>query len=76
VRRSWRGHDHGEDSVTTVNDVANVLKLVTVTHGAFLEVSAKIAGGSKAATKIALNSEKQARGVTQVGHTSRIGQVT
>jgi methyl-accepting chemotaxis protein len=67
----------GEIIEKTMADVTKGVKLVGVAHGAFTEVSATIAGGSQAVTKIATSSDEQSRGITNIGEAiSRIQSVT
>jgi methyl-accepting chemotaxis protein len=61
----------------TISDVKNGVSIVSLTHVAFGEVSAKVASGSQAVAEIAASSEEQSRGITNIGQAiSRIEAVT
>lgn len=67
----------GEIVEKTIADVNKGVHLVSAAHGAFSEVSAKIANGSQVVTQIAASSEEQARGVGHIDEAiSRIEKVT
>ncbi len=61
----------------TISDVANGVQLVSTAHGAFTEVATSITGSSTVVSQIALSSQEQARGVTQIREAiSKIEAVT
>jgi len=61
----------------TIADVTRGVQLVTLAHGAFDEVSTKIAAGSAVVTQIAASSNEQAMGVKQIKEAiSHIEKVT
>jgi len=43
------------------------VELATLAHGAFSDVTIKIAGGSRVMSQIAASSDEQARGITNIG---------
>jgi methyl-accepting chemotaxis protein len=51
----------------TMGDVSKGVALVGHAHGAFQEVSAAIASGTRIVSQIASSSDEQARGITQIG---------
>jgi methyl-accepting chemotaxis protein len=61
----------------TISDVKQGVAIVSLTHVAFGEVSAKVASGSQAVAEIAASSEEQSRGIANIGQAiSRIESVT
>jgi len=61
----------------TISDVKQGVAIVSLTHVAFGEVSAKVASGSRAVAEIAASSEEQSRGIANIGQAiSRIEAVT
>jgi len=61
----------------TISDVKHGVNIVSLTHVAFGEVSAKVASGSQAVAEIAASSEEQSRGIANIGQAiSRIEAVT
>lgn len=51
----------------TIADVNKGVELATLAHGAFSQVTTKIAGGSQVMSQIAASSDEQARGITNIG---------
>jgi methyl-accepting chemotaxis protein len=50
----------------TIADVTRGVELVSLAHGVFDEVSAKIASGSQVVSQIAASSDEQTRGVDHI----------
>ena len=66
-RAAEAARNSGEIIERTIADVNRGVELATVAHGAFCQVTTKIAGGSQVMSKIAASSNEQARGITNIG---------
>jgi hypothetical protein len=66
-RAADAARNSGEIIERTIADVSKGVDLATVAHGAFSQVIAKIAGGSRVMSQIAASSDEQARGITNIG---------
>lgn len=76
-RAAEAARNSGDIIDRTIADVKKGVELATVAHGAFTEVTSKIAGGSQVMSQIAASSEEQARGITNIGQAiSRIELLT
>jgi len=61
----------------TITDVSEGVKLVSLAHGAFNEVTGTISSSSQVVTQIAMSNQEQARGVDQIRRAiSKIEAVT
>jgi hypothetical protein len=66
-RAAEAARNSGEIIERTIADVNKGVELATVAHGAFSNVTTKIAGGSQVMSQIAASSDEQARGITNIG---------
>jgi methyl-accepting chemotaxis protein len=66
-RAAEAARNSGEIIERTIADVNKGVELATVAHGAFSQVTTKIAGGSQVMSQIAASSDEQARGITNIG---------
>jgi methyl-accepting chemotaxis protein len=66
-RAAEAARNSGDIIERTIADVNKGVELATVAHGAFSQVTAKIANGSKMMSQIAASSDEQARGITNIG---------
>jgi methyl-accepting chemotaxis protein len=76
-RAAEAARNSGDIIERTIADVNKGVELATLAHGAFSEVTTKIAGGSQVMSQIAASSDEQARGITNIGQAiSRIELLT
>jgi methyl-accepting chemotaxis protein len=66
-RAAEAARNSGEIIERTIADVNKGVELATLAHGAFSDVTIKIAGGSRVMSQIAASSDEQARGITNIG---------
>jgi methyl-accepting chemotaxis protein len=66
-RAAEAARNSGDIIERTIADVNRGVELATVAHGAFSNVTIKIAGGSQAMSQIATSSNDQARDITNIG---------
>ena len=66
-RAADAARNSGDIIERTIADVNKGVELATVAHGAFTQVTTKIAGGSQVMSQIAASSDEQARGINNIG---------
>jgi hypothetical protein len=76
-RAAEAARNSGDIIERTIADVNRGVELAIVAHGAFTQVTTKIAGGSQVMSQIATSSDEQARGIASIGQAiSRIEILT
>lgn len=76
-RAAEAARNSGDIIERTINDVNKGVELAKVAHEAFSQVTTQIAGGSQVMSQIAISSDEQARGITNIGQAiSRIEHLT